>query len=218
MLERFRAGALASRVTSSLITGPSRACRCTIANLAASSATCARNCFIESSAFCSAIWILFSHSAFASSVVCCAAVTMASTGFLARTGEPCLLDESNSLRFGDRLFCLSARSLVLFFLCLVGLTFLGPRGRVGLRALLAAVVLAKFFPSTVLRAFNCVCLSTSAAASSAATSAAASAAAASAASTSLWSFSPVSYTHLRAHETPEHLVCRLLLEKKKKQK
>src|SRR5678816_4299104 len=23
--------------------------------------------------------------------------------------------------------------------------------------------------------------------------------------------SPVSYTHLRAHETPEHLVCRLLL-------
>src|SRR5678815_5876767 len=23
---------------------------------------------------------------------------------------------------------------------------------------------------------------------------------------------PVSYTHLRAHETPEHLVCRLLLE------
>ena len=28
---------------------------------------------------------------------------------------------------------------------------------------------------------------------------------------------PVSYTHLRAHETPAHLVCRLLLEKKKKQ-
>ena len=28
------------------------------------------------------------------------------------------------------------------------------------------------------------------------------------------SFEPVSYTHLRAHETPEHLVCRLLLEKK----
>eukprot|EP00658_Telonema_sp_P-2_P000146 TRINITY_DN10046_c0_g1_i1.p1 TRINITY_DN10046_c0_g1~~TRINITY_DN10046_c0_g1_i1.p1 ORF type:complete len:149 (+),score=33.05 TRINITY_DN10046_c0_g1_i1:173-619(+) len=28
-------------------------------------------------------------------------------------------------------------------------------------------------------------------------------------------FEPVSYTHLRAHETPEHLVCRLLLEKKK---
>eukprot|EP00658_Telonema_sp_P-2_P046716 TRINITY_DN34998_c0_g1_i1.p1 TRINITY_DN34998_c0_g1~~TRINITY_DN34998_c0_g1_i1.p1 ORF type:complete len:216 (-),score=50.66 TRINITY_DN34998_c0_g1_i1:91-738(-) len=27
----------------------------------------------------------------------------------------------------------------------------------------------------------------------------------------------VSYTHLRAHETPEHLVCRLLLEKKKTQ-
>src|SRR5674536_378824 len=26
---------------------------------------------------------------------------------------------------------------------------------------------------------------------------------------------PVSYTHLRAHETPEHLVCRLLLDKKK---
>src|SRR5678815_5466539 len=24
---------------------------------------------------------------------------------------------------------------------------------------------------------------------------------------------PISYTHLRAHETPEHLVCRLLLEK-----
>src|SRR5678816_1781170 len=24
----------------------------------------------------------------------------------------------------------------------------------------------------------------------------------------------ISYTHLRAHETPEHLVCRLLLEKK----
>eukprot|EP00658_Telonema_sp_P-2_P076530 TRINITY_DN6715_c0_g2_i1.p1 TRINITY_DN6715_c0_g2~~TRINITY_DN6715_c0_g2_i1.p1 ORF type:complete len:285 (+),score=86.10 TRINITY_DN6715_c0_g2_i1:227-1081(+) len=30
------------------------------------------------------------------------------------------------------------------------------------------------------------------------------------------SYDPVSYTHLRAHETPEHLVCRLLLEKKKK--
>ena len=29
---------------------------------------------------------------------------------------------------------------------------------------------------------------------------------------------PVSYTHLRAHETPEHLVCRLLLEKKQKTK
>src|SRR5678815_3165969 len=27
-------------------------------------------------------------------------------------------------------------------------------------------------------------------------------------------YNPVSYTHLRAHETPEHLVCRLLLEKK----
>src|SRR5674536_386309 len=32
------------------------------------------------------------------------------------------------------------------------------------------------------------------------------------------SLRPVSYTHLRAHETPEHLVCRLLLEKKKKKK
>ena len=29
---------------------------------------------------------------------------------------------------------------------------------------------------------------------------------------------PVSYTHLRAHETPEHLVCRLLLEKKESTK
>eukprot|EP00658_Telonema_sp_P-2_P001486 TRINITY_DN10552_c0_g2_i1.p1 TRINITY_DN10552_c0_g2~~TRINITY_DN10552_c0_g2_i1.p1 ORF type:complete len:123 (+),score=17.81 TRINITY_DN10552_c0_g2_i1:58-426(+) len=29
------------------------------------------------------------------------------------------------------------------------------------------------------------------------------------------SHTAVSYTHLRAHETPEHLVCRLLLEKKK---
>src|SRR5678815_1847719 len=28
----------------------------------------------------------------------------------------------------------------------------------------------------------------------------------------LSSMIPVSYTHLRAHETPEHLVCRLLLE------
>src|SRR5678815_3778006 len=28
-------------------------------------------------------------------------------------------------------------------------------------------------------------------------------------------YESVSYTHLRAHETPEHLVCRLLLEKKK---
>ena len=26
-------------------------------------------------------------------------------------------------------------------------------------------------------------------------------------------YKTVSYTHLRAHETPEHLVCRLLLEK-----
>src|SRR5674536_203707 len=30
--------------------------------------------------------------------------------------------------------------------------------------------------------------------------------------TSNWE-NAVSYTHLRAHETPEHLVCRLLLEK-----
>ena len=30
--------------------------------------------------------------------------------------------------------------------------------------------------------------------------------------------SPVSYTHLRAHETGRNLVCRLLLEKKKKKK
>src|SRR5678816_4648875 len=30
----------------------------------------------------------------------------------------------------------------------------------------------------------------------------------------MWDIAPVSYTHLRAHETPEHLVCRLLLEKK----
>eukprot|EP00658_Telonema_sp_P-2_P013392 TRINITY_DN15071_c0_g1_i8.p1 TRINITY_DN15071_c0_g1~~TRINITY_DN15071_c0_g1_i8.p1 ORF type:complete len:220 (-),score=34.00 TRINITY_DN15071_c0_g1_i8:86-745(-) len=37
------------------------------------------------------------------------------------------------------------------------------------------------------------------------------------ATTPLVTTSPtVSYTHLRAHETPEHLVCRLLLEKKKK--
>ena len=28
-------------------------------------------------------------------------------------------------------------------------------------------------------------------------------------------FTPVSYTHLRAHETKANLVCRLLLEKKK---
>eukprot|EP00658_Telonema_sp_P-2_P059807 TRINITY_DN48914_c0_g1_i1.p1 TRINITY_DN48914_c0_g1~~TRINITY_DN48914_c0_g1_i1.p1 ORF type:complete len:176 (-),score=28.74 TRINITY_DN48914_c0_g1_i1:48-575(-) len=33
----------------------------------------------------------------------------------------------------------------------------------------------------------------------------------------LGAHTPVSYTHLRAHETPEHLVCRLLLEKKKTQ-
>ena len=32
------------------------------------------------------------------------------------------------------------------------------------------------------------------------------------------SLKAVSYTHLRAHETPEHLVCRLLLEKKNKKK
>eukprot|EP00658_Telonema_sp_P-2_P043648 TRINITY_DN31560_c0_g1_i1.p1 TRINITY_DN31560_c0_g1~~TRINITY_DN31560_c0_g1_i1.p1 ORF type:complete len:203 (-),score=38.98 TRINITY_DN31560_c0_g1_i1:45-653(-) len=32
----------------------------------------------------------------------------------------------------------------------------------------------------------------------------------------MYTIPPVSYTHLRAHETPEHLVCRLLLEKKKK--
>src|SRR5665648_385046 len=31
----------------------------------------------------------------------------------------------------------------------------------------------------------------------------------------LWSRNPVSYTHLRAHETRHDLVCRLLLEKKK---
>src|SRR5680860_1822341 len=31
-------------------------------------------------------------------------------------------------------------------------------------------------------------------------------------------FRPVSYTHLRAHETDSYLVCRLLLEKKKKKK
>eukprot|EP00658_Telonema_sp_P-2_P023502 TRINITY_DN19423_c0_g1_i4.p1 TRINITY_DN19423_c0_g1~~TRINITY_DN19423_c0_g1_i4.p1 ORF type:complete len:105 (+),score=25.49 TRINITY_DN19423_c0_g1_i4:475-789(+) len=36
------------------------------------------------------------------------------------------------------------------------------------------------------------------------------------ASTVLSRSGTVSYTHLRAHETPEHLVCRLLLEKKKK--
>ena len=33
----------------------------------------------------------------------------------------------------------------------------------------------------------------------------------------LKSLGAVSYTHLRAHETPEHLVCRLLLEKKNTQ-
>ena len=33
---------------------------------------------------------------------------------------------------------------------------------------------------------------------------------------SLFSLTPVSYTHLRAHETDSYLVCRLLLEKKKK--
>src|SRR5450756_3155540 len=32
------------------------------------------------------------------------------------------------------------------------------------------------------------------------------------------SLTPVSYTHLRAHETRHDLVCRLLLEKKKKKK
>src|SRR5664279_6122154 len=32
----------------------------------------------------------------------------------------------------------------------------------------------------------------------------------------LASLTPVSYTHLRAHETDSYLVCRLLLEKKKK--
>src|SRR5678815_2159391 len=30
---------------------------------------------------------------------------------------------------------------------------------------------------------------------------------------SVYGMYSVSYTHLRAHETPEHLVCRLLLEK-----
>eukprot|EP00658_Telonema_sp_P-2_P034049 TRINITY_DN24899_c0_g1_i1.p1 TRINITY_DN24899_c0_g1~~TRINITY_DN24899_c0_g1_i1.p1 ORF type:complete len:179 (+),score=42.79 TRINITY_DN24899_c0_g1_i1:92-628(+) len=37
-------------------------------------------------------------------------------------------------------------------------------------------------------------------------------------SSSAFAADPVSYTHLRAHETPEHLVCRLLLEKKKNTK
>ena len=32
------------------------------------------------------------------------------------------------------------------------------------------------------------------------------------------SYAAVSYTHLRAHETGRNLVCRLLLEKKKKEK
>ena len=31
-------------------------------------------------------------------------------------------------------------------------------------------------------------------------------------------YTPVSYTHLRAHETGRNLVCRLLLEKKKQKK
>src|SRR5665647_3843254 len=33
----------------------------------------------------------------------------------------------------------------------------------------------------------------------------------------LFQHCPVSYTHLRAHETDSYLVCRLLLEKKKRQ-
>src|SRR5665213_1186172 len=33
-----------------------------------------------------------------------------------------------------------------------------------------------------------------------------------------WYYDAVSYTHLRAHETGRNLVCRLLLEKKKKNK
>ena len=33
---------------------------------------------------------------------------------------------------------------------------------------------------------------------------------------SRWTIETVSYTHLRAHETDSYLVCRLLLEKKKK--
>ena len=32
-----------------------------------------------------------------------------------------------------------------------------------------------------------------------------------------FNLNPVSYTHLRAHETDSYLVCRLLLEKKKQQ-
>ena len=33
-------------------------------------------------------------------------------------------------------------------------------------------------------------------------------------SDAVFGITPVSYTHLRAHETLRHLVCRLLLEKK----
>ena len=33
--------------------------------------------------------------------------------------------------------------------------------------------------------------------------------------TRVYTTTPVSYTHLRAHETDSYLVCRLLLEKKK---
>src|SRR5680860_916877 len=33
-----------------------------------------------------------------------------------------------------------------------------------------------------------------------------------------YTYIPVSYTHLRAHETDSYLVCRLLLEKKKQKK
>ena len=36
-----------------------------------------------------------------------------------------------------------------------------------------------------------------------------------ASSRKIFALEAVSYTHLRAHETPEHIVCRLLLEKKK---
>ena len=39
-----------------------------------------------------------------------------------------------------------------------------------------------------------------------------------AATSFIYSVLPVSYTHLRAHETDSYLVCRLLLEKKKKTK
>src|SRR5660397_265302 len=38
------------------------------------------------------------------------------------------------------------------------------------------------------------------------------------AGTDFLAYIPVSYTHLRAHETKANLVCRLLLEKKKKKK